>query len=105
MTTTGCCVSGAGFGGVAVAELVVVGVALGSFAAVADGREVVADRRQVFTWGGGCALHDKGTRRKKLPDLAPDPFREREELVQRLIAGLSSRRAGETAARRRTSAT
>lgn len=63
---------------------------------------VVADRRQVFTWGGGCALHDRGTRRKKLPDLALDPFREREELIQRLISGLSSRRAGETAAHRRT---
>jgi predicted CoA-substrate-specific enzyme activase len=63
---------------------------------------VVADRRQVFTWGGGCALHDRGTRRKKLPDLALDPFREREELIQRLISGLSSRRAGETAAHRHT---
>ncbi len=63
---------------------------------------VVADRRQVFTWGGGCALHDKGTRRKKLPDLAPDPFREREELIQRLISGLSSRPPGATAAPGRT---
>ena len=63
---------------------------------------VVADRRQVFTWGGGCALHDRGTRRKKLPDLALDPFREREELIQRLISSLASRRAGETAAHRRT---
>jgi activator of 2-hydroxyglutaryl-CoA dehydratase/predicted nucleotide-binding protein (sugar kinase/HSP70/actin superfamily) len=63
---------------------------------------VVADRRQVFTWGGGCALHDKGTRRKKLPDLALDPFRERSELIQRLISGLSTRQADDTAARRRT---
>ena len=63
---------------------------------------VVADRRQVFTWGGGCALHDKGTRRKKLPDLAPDPFREREQLIRQLTAGLSSDQADDTAARGRT---
>ena len=61
---------------------------------------LVADRRQVFTWGGGCALHDKGTRRTKLPDLAPDPFREREELIQRLMSGLSPRRSAGTNARR-----
>ncbi len=50
---------------------------------------LVGASRQVFTWGGGCALHDKGTRRQKLPDLAPDPFREREELVRRLVADLA----------------
>lgn len=47
-------------------------------------RTIVAGQRQRFTWGGGCSLHDKGTRKRKLPDLAPDPFREREELLQRL---------------------
>ena len=45
-----------------------------------------------FTWGGGCSLWDKGTRRAKLPDLAPDPFRERRELVARLSERLSDRR-------------
>ncbi len=49
-------------------------------------RTVVAEQRQRFTWGGGCSLHDKGTRKRKLPDLAPDPFREREELVNELTA-------------------
>ena len=49
-------------------------------------RTLVNSQRSNFTWGGGCSLHDKGTRKKKLPDLAPDPFREREELVQKLIA-------------------
>jgi len=49
-------------------------------------RTVVAGQRQAFTWGGGCALHDKGTRKKKLPDLAPDPFREREELRKAMVA-------------------
>ena len=44
-----------------------------------------------FTWGGGCALHDKGTRKRKLPDLAPDPFREREERLQKLLAQFSKR--------------
>src|ERR1039457_5317039 len=49
-------------------------------------RTLVNSQRSNFTWGGGCSLHDKGTRKRKLPDLAPDPFREREELVQKLIA-------------------
>ncbi|HEX5398346.1 MAG TPA: acyl-CoA dehydratase activase-related protein, partial [Verrucomicrobiae bacterium] len=48
-------------------------------------RTLVNSQRSNFTWGGGCSLHDKGTRKKKLPDRAPDPFREREELVQKLI--------------------
>ncbi|WP_243304957.1 acyl-CoA dehydratase activase-related protein [Geothrix oryzisoli] len=45
-----------------------------------------------FTWGGGCSLWDKGTRRAKLPDRAPDPFRERKERVAQLSARLSDRR-------------
>ena len=55
-------------------------------------RTLVADQRSNFTWGGGCSLHDKGTRKKKLPDLAPDPFREREELVRKLTAPFTSKR-------------
>jgi predicted CoA-substrate-specific enzyme activase len=55
-------------------------------------RTVVAGKKQRFNWGGACALYDKGTRKRKLPDLSPDPFREREEMVQALVAGL-----GETA--------
>lgn len=55
-------------------------------------RTIVSDHRSSFTWGGGCSLYDKGTRKKKLPDRAPDPFREREELLQRLIAPLQARR-------------
>ncbi len=50
---------------------------------------VVGGHRQRFTWGGGCSLHDKGTRKKKLPDRAPDPFRERDELVAALLARLN----------------
>ena len=52
-------------------------------------RTVVAGKTLGFTWGGGCGLHDKGTRKKKLPDLAPDPFREREEYVRTLLAPLA----------------
>ena len=51
-------------------------------------RTLVADQRSNFTWGGGCSLYDKGTRKKKLPDLAPDPFRERDERLQTLLAPL-----------------
>lgn len=55
-------------------------------------RTVVKTTRSSFTWGGGCSLHEKGTRKRKLPDRAPDPFREREELLQRLVAPFSTSR-------------
>ncbi len=48
-----------------------------------------------FTWGGGCSLYDKGTGRIKLPDLAPDPFRQRDELIQKLIDELPANEGGE----------
>jgi predicted CoA-substrate-specific enzyme activase len=48
-------------------------------------KTVVSGQPLRFTWGGGCALHDHGTRKKKLPDLAPDPFRERDSLVRELL--------------------
>ena len=48
-------------------------------------------QRQEFHWGGACALHDKGTRKAKLPDRAPDPFREREALVRQLMQRLRRR--------------
>ena len=54
-------------------------------------RTLVANQRASFTWGGGCALYDQGTRKRKLPDLAPDPFREREERLQRLCQSAESR--------------
>ncbi len=56
---------------------------------------LVAGERRKFTWGGACSLYDKGTRKKKLPDRAPDPFREREDLVEALVARLSERRGGQ----------
>ena len=51
-------------------------------------RTVVEGKQQRFNWGGACALYDKGTRKRKLPDLSPDPFREREELIQSLVSSL-----------------
>jgi predicted CoA-substrate-specific enzyme activase len=59
---------------------------------------LVEGEKQRFTWGGGCSLHDKGTRKKKLPDRAPDPFRERERLLDALLTRLSERRGGRTIA-------
>ncbi|MBI4818003.1 MAG: CoA activase [Deltaproteobacteria bacterium] len=53
---------------------------------------VVASERQRFTWGGGCSLYDKGTRRHKLPDCSPDPFRERAAMVQKIIDEVSAAR-------------
>lgn len=52
---------------------------------------VVDGQSQRFTWGGGCSLYDKGTRTRKLPDLAPDPFRERDELIKNLIESMPAR--------------
>ncbi len=54
--------------------------------------------RQGFTWGGACSLWDKGTGKRKLPDLTPDPFREREELVEAIVARVSIRRGRPTVA-------
>jgi predicted CoA-substrate-specific enzyme activase len=59
---------------------------------------LVEGERQRFTWGGACALYDQGTRRAKLPDLAPDPFRERAALVQAVIDEVSVRRGGKLVA-------
>lgn len=53
---------------------------------------VVENTNQRFTWGGACSLWDKGTGKKKLPDRSPDPFREREDLVEAMIARTADRR-------------
>ncbi|MCE9583235.1 MAG: acyl-CoA dehydratase activase-related protein, partial [Planctomycetes bacterium] len=53
---------------------------------------IVEGNRKRFTWGGACSLYDHGTGRKKLPDLAPDPFRRREEMVAELTARFSAPR-------------
>jgi predicted CoA-substrate-specific enzyme activase len=55
-------------------------------------RTFVAEQHQRFTWGGACSLHDKATRKRKLPDLSPNPFREREALVQKIREPLAARR-------------
>jgi len=62
----------------------------------------VGDERRVFRWGGACALYDKGTRRAKLPDRSPDPFREREALVAELMQRLGAPAADAGAAVKRT---
>jgi len=46
----------------------------------------VAGRSQKFLWGGNCSLYDKGAGRAKLPDGAPDVFREREALIDAILA-------------------
>src|SRR5690606_31583401 len=46
----------------------------------------VAGRRATFAWGGHCALYDRAGTQRKLPDGAPDPFREREALAGMLFA-------------------
>ncbi len=55
-------------------------------------RTVVADKKQKFMWGGNCSLFDAGTNKRKLPDLAPDPFRERQELSRSVIASATELR-------------
>ncbi|MGA2449449.1 MAG: BadF/BadG/BcrA/BcrD ATPase family protein [Polyangiaceae bacterium] len=43
---------------------------------------------QKFLWGGNCSLYDRVGARRKLPDLAPDTFAERERLVLAALAEL-----------------
>ncbi|ACL67281.1 CoA-substrate-specific enzyme activase [Anaeromyxobacter dehalogenans 2CP-1] len=57
-------------------------------------RTAVGTERRAFTWGGACALFDQGTRARKLPAGAPDPFREREAAVRALVEGLGTAPAG-----------
>jgi predicted CoA-substrate-specific enzyme activase len=53
----------------------------------------VGDRREPCLWGGSCALHDRGFgARGKLPDRAPDPFRERRLLLERIITDATAPR-------------
>ncbi len=51
----------------------------------------INNQKLAFTWGGACSLWDRGTTVKKLPDRAPDPFREREALVDSFIASLPAK--------------
>jgi predicted CoA-substrate-specific enzyme activase len=55
-------------------------------------RTVVDGKHQAFTWGGACSLYDKGTRARKLPEGAPDPFRARAEAVDELVRRLAAER-------------
>ena len=49
-----------------------------------------ADRPRRFLWGGSCSLYDAGNRHTKLPDHAPNPFRERRELLDAVAAGVNA---------------
>ncbi len=55
---------------------------------------LVEGKRLRFTWGGACSLHDSGTLVRKLPDRAPDPFREHQELMDDLRRHLQEQRGG-----------
>jgi predicted CoA-substrate-specific enzyme activase len=57
-------------------------------------RTRVAGAAGTFTWGGACALHEKATRRRKLPDHAPQPFQERELLIADIVTRLGPNRGG-----------
>lgn len=39
-----------------------------------------------FLWGGSCSLYDRGSSRRKLEDLAPDPFKEMDGYLTALLA-------------------
>ena len=47
---------------------------------------LVQGTKEKFLWGGNCSLYDRGAGRAKLPDLSPDPFREREALIDAILA-------------------
>ena len=53
---------------------------------------LVGGERRSFTWGGACALWDHGVRRGKLPDRAPDPFRERRDHLAGVALALQAPR-------------
>ena len=52
---------------------------------------LVAGKKHKFVWGGNCSLYDAGTKGRKLPDLSPDPFRERHALAEEVITACSER--------------
>jgi predicted CoA-substrate-specific enzyme activase len=54
----------------------------------------VDGERERFTWGGNCSLWDRGTGKRKLPDRAPDPFREREAMIGEIVEELEQRPGG-----------
>ena len=54
-------------------------------------KTLVAGQRQTYTWGGACSLYDKGTLKRKLPDRAPDPFKERQALATAVVASCVTR--------------
>jgi predicted CoA-substrate-specific enzyme activase len=53
----------------------------------------VEGKKQRFMWGGGCSMWDRGTGKHKLPDRSPDPFKEREALIDEIIAVLRKQEA------------
>ncbi len=56
--------------------------------------EVTSEERR-FLWGGSCALYDRGVGKKKLPEKAPDPFREREALISAVGSCCGADRLGQ----------
>ncbi len=46
---------------------------------------ILGGERRDFLWGGNCSLYQSGGIRPPLPDGAPDPFRERRLLIEKLI--------------------
>ncbi|MGM0595497.1 MAG: BadF/BadG/BcrA/BcrD ATPase family protein [Myxococcota bacterium] len=53
----------------------------------------VLGKTKTFLWGGSCSLYEKSSSGivNKLPDNAPDPFRERQQLMDKFIASVSKR--------------
>lgn len=56
----------------------------------------VAGKRRKFLWGGNCSLYDAGTGKRKLPDRSPDPFRERQALVDAILDERAGQDRGRT---------
>lgn len=51
-------------------------------------KTVVRNEEKNFLWGGNCSLYEKGPKTAKLPDLTPDPFAERRELISAITSEL-----------------
>ncbi|HEX9243095.1 MAG TPA: BadF/BadG/BcrA/BcrD ATPase family protein, partial [Anaeromyxobacter sp.] len=59
---------------------------------------LVEGEKKKFTWGGSCSLYDQGSRKRKLPEGSPDPFRARAERIEEIGRSLSARRGGKLVA-------
>jgi len=55
-------------------------------------RVSVGGRTRQHLWGGGCSLYDRGSGTAALPDMTPDPMRDRREAFRELLERVTAAR-------------